>query len=67
MTEADETELHRLSDMLQAIELQLANGSPHTEALRKAGIALAFGFIQGSRSKIEQEYEALERLRTERR
>ena len=66
MTETDETELHRLSEMLQAIEHQLGSGAPQTEALRKAGIALAFGFIQGSRSKIEQEYEALERLRTDR-
>ena len=63
MTQADETELHRLRDMLQAIEGRLGTGSPLKEALRKAGIALAFSFIQGSRSKIEFEYESLQKLR----
>lgn len=67
MSPADETELHRLSDMLQVIEDQLGVDSPQTEALRKAGIALVFGFIHGSRSKIEEEYGALQRLRTDRR
>jgi hypothetical protein len=65
MTEQDEIELLRLSDMLQSIDRQLGSASLLREGLMKAGIALSFGFINGSRSKIEQEYEFLDKLRKE--
>ena len=63
MTREDENELLRLSDMLQTIDSELASTSPLREALMKAGIALSFGFIHGSRSKIEEEYDFLDKLR----
>ncbi len=59
----DERELHRLADMLQVIDSQLAPDSPLREALAKAGIALSQGFIHGSRSKIEEDYRFLQDLR----
>ncbi len=41
MTEADERELHRLSEMLRQIDGTLGQGSPLREGLQKAGVALA--------------------------
>jgi hypothetical protein len=59
MSPADETELHRLSDMLAAIDSSLPSDSPLREGLAKAGLALALGFIQGMRADIEQQFEQL--------
>ena len=62
MTPQDDKELHRLADMLQAIDRQLGPDTPLREALVKAGIALSHGFIRGSRSKIEEDYRFLRDL-----
>jgi len=65
MTPDDDKELHRLADMLQVIDRKLGPASPLREGLVKAGVALSLCFIQGSRSKIEEEYRFLEDLRKE--
>lgn len=63
MTQDDQKELLRLSDMLQEIDRHLDGASPVREALVKAGIALSYGFIHGWRSKIEFEHQWLQNLR----
>jgi hypothetical protein len=60
MSPSDEGELHRLSDMLAAIDGTLPSHSPLREGLKKAGIALILAFIQGSRSDLEQQYEGID-------
>jgi hypothetical protein len=64
MTTADESELHRLAQMLENLDKQLPASSPIREGLMKAGIALSFAFIQGSRAKIESDYEFLVGLKS---
>jgi hypothetical protein len=59
MTIADENELNRLAAMLETIDRSLERGSPHREALKKAGIALSLGFIRGLRSDIERQFQQL--------
>ena len=59
MTQADENELHRLSDMLRAIDGTLERTSPLREGLKKAGLALSLGFIHGLRPDIERHYQRL--------
>ena len=59
MTASEEKELHRLSAMLEEIDRGLERSSPVREALQKAGIALSLGFIGGSRSDIERQFEQL--------
>lgn len=59
MTNTDEKELHRLSDMLQAIDRTLDASSPLREALQKAGIALHLGFIRGLRPDIDRQFEQI--------
>ena len=54
MTNEDETELHRLCDMLRLVDQSLAHDSPLREAVRKAGFGLSLAFIDGRRSKIEE-------------
>lgn len=60
MTPADEEELQRLSEMLATIDGTLPGDSPLHEALKKAGLALAFSFLNGQRSNIEQLYSQLD-------
>ena len=64
MTPEDENELHRLAQMLEALDRQLPSSSPTREALMKAGIALSFAFIHGSRAKIEGDYNYLVDLKS---
>ncbi len=59
MTPTDENELHRLSDMLRAIDRELERTSPLREALNKAGVALNLGFCHGLRPEIEHHYQQL--------
>ena len=59
MTPADEAELHRLSDMLEAIDRGLQSDSALREGLQKAGIALSLGFIEGLRGRIEHAHRGL--------
>lgn len=59
MSPTDEQELHRLAQMLEVVDKQLPISSPLREALMKAGIALSFAFIHGSRGKIEADYNLL--------
>ena len=59
MTDADEIELHRLCDMLGTIDRTLDRSSPFREALKKAGLALIHGFIDGRRGEIERQYQQL--------
>jgi len=64
MTREDEKELLRLADMLQEIDTQIGSSSPWREGLVKAGLALSHSFIHGFRSKLEEDYEFLDNLRT---
>ena len=59
MSPDDETELHRLADMLRAIDDELDADSPFHEALKRAGLALSYGFIAGQRAKIEDTFAHL--------
>ena len=59
MIREDESELHRLTDMLSQIEAFLPSSSPLREALQKAGLAVSYAFIDGRRSNIETVYENL--------
>jgi hypothetical protein len=59
MSPTDEKELQRLAKMLEVADKQLPDRSPLREALMKAGIALSFAFIQGSRGRIEADYDFL--------
>jgi len=59
MSPTDEKELHRLAKMLESLDKKLPTASPLREGLMKAGIALNFAFIHGSRSKIEADYDFL--------
>jgi len=54
-----EKELHRLADLLQAIDRSLPADSPLRERLVKAGLALSHGFIHGMRAEIEENYRIL--------
>lgn len=63
MTQADENELQRLAQMLETLDKQLPSSSPVREALAKAGIALSFAFIDGSRAKIDFDYDWLVNLK----
>ena len=59
MESANEIELHRLADMLHSIDESLERTSPLREALQKAGISLALGFMHGMRPDIERHYQQL--------
>lgn len=59
MTPEDESELDKLTGMLEAINDGLDPASPLREGLQKAGIALSLGFINGLRADIERQYERL--------
>jgi len=63
MTEDDQKELRRLSDMLQEIDRELGSASPMREALIKADIALSYAFNHGWRFKIEHEDVWIRELR----
>lgn len=54
MTEDDESELHRLCDMLKVVHDGLDEGSPLREALTKAGLGLSLAFMNGQRWKMEE-------------
>jgi hypothetical protein len=54
MTENDESELHRLCDMLKVVHDGLKVGSPLREALTKAGLGLSLAFMNGQRWKMEE-------------
>jgi hypothetical protein len=56
MTPADDEELRRLGDLLQAIDDGLEPDSPLREALLKAGFALGLSFLRGMRADIERCY-----------
>lgn len=47
MTPEDESELHRLTGMLSDIDATLPDSFPLREALRKAGLAISYAFIDG--------------------
>jgi hypothetical protein len=59
MTTADETELHRLSEMLRLAAAEVGGDSPLIEGLKKAGIALALTFIRGERPQLEASFAQL--------
>jgi hypothetical protein len=61
MTTDDEKELKRLSDMLAFIDSKIPKGVGLREGLKKAGLALALGFINGSREEIERLYEGVDK------
>jgi hypothetical protein len=63
MTNDDQTEMIRLSEMLQEIDRQLESASPMREALTKAEIALSHAFNDGWRPKIEHEHAWIQNLR----
>ena len=54
MTKHDETELHRLCDMLKVVHDGLDEGSPLREAVTKAGLGLSLAFMNGQRWKMEE-------------
>jgi len=58
MTESDEQELHRLTDILRDVE-GLAVNEGQSEAIKKAALALHSSFINGGRSQIESTFENL--------
>ncbi len=53
MTEDDETELHRLCDMLREVHHGLDKESPLREAVTKAGLGLSLAFMHWHRLKLE--------------
>ena len=59
LTEKDEAELYRLSDLLRQVATQLGDDSQSLEALEKAGIALSFAFTQGDRRRLEKTFDLL--------
>ena len=59
MSPKDETELHRLADLLRDIEAKLERGSPLREGLVKAGLALHTVFIEGKRADLERTFSRL--------
>ena len=58
MTPENETELHRLADMLEQIDKTLPDDSQLHEALQKAGYSLSYSFIDGRRRDIEEMYSS---------
>lgn len=60
MTPEDESELHRLTNMLSEIEATLPECSPLREALQKAGYAISYSFMDGRRSQMENIYDNVE-------
>jgi hypothetical protein len=60
MTPEDESELHRLTNMLSEIDASLPEFSPLREALQKAGYAISYSFMDGRRSHIENIYDNVE-------
>lgn len=61
MTNNDETELHRLCEMLRQVEKGLNAESPLREAVKKAALGLSLAFIHGFRERIEHLAENLGR------
>jgi hypothetical protein len=57
MSPEDESELHRLTEMLAKIDATLPDSSPLREALEKSGLALSYAFIDGRRFDIESVYD----------
>ncbi len=57
MTPEDESELHRLSEMLAEIDATLPESSPLREVLFKSGWAIFHAFTKGRRPEIEKLYE----------
>ena len=53
MTTDDESELHRLCDLLRGVTKQFPSDSPQAEALTKASFGLTLAFIHGLRPEIE--------------
>ncbi len=60
MVREDEAEVRRLTDMLAAIDEELAESSPLREALQKAGLAISYAFMDGRRKEIESVYDNLD-------
>jgi hypothetical protein len=60
MTQQDERELHRLTDMLREIDASLQKESPLREGLKIAGLALSVAFIHHLRPEIERLYAGLD-------
>jgi hypothetical protein len=59
MTEADETELHRLCDQLEQINRGATLTQTQREALKKAALALTTSFVHGLRRDIERQFDSL--------
>jgi len=59
MTNDDEQELHRLSDLLSDVDRQLEPLSPFREALARGALALHHVFIKGYRKEIENQYNTI--------
>jgi len=60
MSPEDEAEVRRLTDLLAAIDQDLAESSPLREALQKAGLAISYAFMDGRRNEIESVYKNLD-------
>jgi hypothetical protein len=56
MTRDDESELHRLSELLRQIDSFLPEDAPQREALVKAGLALIQAFTSGGRQALEESF-----------
>jgi hypothetical protein len=56
VTDADEKELLRLTNLLESLRSRLDNEPSGREALQKAGLALSVSFIHGLRPEVERLY-----------
>lgn len=65
MEPSDETELHRLTDLLREIHDESGKTLEMREALQKAGIALARCYSAGLRPDIDQAHRTLDDPLTE--
>ncbi len=60
MTENDENELHRLTNLLSKINNKTILTEDEKEALKKAALALSVSFTHGYRKQIEEFYRSLD-------
>jgi hypothetical protein len=59
MLSPDETELHRLCDLLASVDRLVPEAAPEREALQKAALALHLTFLKGFRGEVEQQFATL--------